>query len=759
GGVIKEYEYRFLETDASGNPFVPLGYSLTSATSDYVNTNNGSEDGYSFTFDPANNTYETAIHNTLITKDITVEKVWADQNDLWGIRPGYITLNVTGAEVSLSNQSEGITAVVSADRNTWTYTFTGLPKYAYGAVADPAHPTEISYVVTEDVDTPYADGFVLGNYYDTAYIRTGDHTRITNTGLQNDGTVLLQKIVQQRGTEDITNSAFPFEVDLIRTDGTSVPFTGVYYLYSLSEVGSLSDNDLREDAFEVASAYDRIRKETSNGIVQVKNGQIAVLMNINSRYQYKIIEKPAYFGYEVYQVENGGVPCHLNGYDANDDLIIEGATEQTKIQKDTEDGSYFGSASGQVPDIHSPAKKVIFTNRITDPNHHFMKVENTTPVVHDGSTGEALTGGKVKIYENTMVSEGAGDYVDDETPYVEKAVSVEFEPDTDNDYTFDNSITVKWWNAADDQTREAPHCVTIQNYMQKDSEGNDVLSIGGLQKSDSGELSFIEPEQDDREDTNNSGSSENRTDPDDVPTRGVPNADTNQDSVPAENDEASQAEITEEIDTESGQTVVDPHHFMEVWSPLLADDSPFKDISVKQGSVVLMLASSYRDMPAKTLVQVSFKAPEPAPAPAAPALGGGTSAPAQPGGTGAQPSSGSISWPMLPVLTALLDQNKEETEDKDEDKTDGKKKKTRDAEDSEKSDVDLNANGMSTDNDRNPSDLNTPKDSDYKIGIDFGVKTGDEAPIGALLTAFVLLMAAFAGVLFFRARSRKRQRK
>ena len=73
--------------------------------------------------------------------EIPVTKVWADNNNEAGKRPSSVTLKVTGngqtyrQEVNSNN--------IGSDNNTWTYTFTELPKYD-------SNGNEIEYTIDEE---------------------------------------------------------------------------------------------------------------------------------------------------------------------------------------------------------------------------------------------------------------------------------------------------------------------------------------------------------------------------------------------------------------------------------------------------------------------------------------------------------------------------------------------------------------------------------------------------------------------------------
>ena len=78
--------------------------------------------------------------HTAETVDVTVTKVWDDEDDKDGKRPESL-------ELTLEGLPEGVTAPepkVTKDGSKWTYTWSGLPKYSAGE--------EIAYTVTEDED-------------------------------------------------------------------------------------------------------------------------------------------------------------------------------------------------------------------------------------------------------------------------------------------------------------------------------------------------------------------------------------------------------------------------------------------------------------------------------------------------------------------------------------------------------------------------------------------------------------------------------
>lgn len=505
---IFRYEYRFIETDSAGNPFVPPCYSLVSDSSDN----------------------KTVITNTLITKTVTVTKHWDDDRDSHKIRPSEITiyLDEEGDYVRYdgnrcSNISMSVTPRKSSDGSTWTYVFEGLPKYEYGSGAA-AEPREIIYKATEDVDKTYTGGFVIKNYYATSIEESGDEISITNTALENDGVLIIGKSV---GSSDQTNYAFPLTVTFTRPDGVKVDFEGDYYLYD----AAISNEELRQDALNDDSTTERLKIKATKGVVRIPAGRVAVITGINTMYQYTITESPGNLGYSV---DN-----------------ITGADEKEVGVLDARSGGYIGIARGHIPGLDSTAVRVVFTNKLLryDTDHKYLKVENITRA-DIGSDGRGLTGGQVKVYQSNKVidssnkiGQGSYEYVDDETPYVERAMSVEFAPDQINGYSYADTLTINWWQNGEDTNEAALHRIEISGYFYTDSSGRQRPYTGKLIKDGSGN-------------------------------------------------------ITSESEFEQFETV---------WKPLLeGDDSPFKYLTVLEGSVVVTLASSADDMPLKTLVQVEF---------------------------------------------------------------------------------------------------------------------------------------------------------
>ena len=144
-----KYTFAGLDLMASG---VSIVY-----TAEEVNVPNG----YTVSYQPDAETGIYEVINTHVpeTVDVTVNKVWMDNNDQDGIRPDSVVL-----ELVADGAATGKTVTVNASGN-WSGTFTGMAKYHNG--------TLVTYAVRE-VNVP--DGYTV-SYAGT----TATNTHITDT--------------------------------------------------------------------------------------------------------------------------------------------------------------------------------------------------------------------------------------------------------------------------------------------------------------------------------------------------------------------------------------------------------------------------------------------------------------------------------------------------------------------------------------------------------------------------------------------------
>ncbi|MBR6444092.1 MAG: Cna B-type domain-containing protein [Firmicutes bacterium] len=128
-----ETEYTFTEGSLSGYKFTSA--ELTSGEGSF-NTDGQTATGTIDNYDAE--VYEVTYTNEYASVDFTVKKVWEDGNNQDGIRPGKLDLTL--------NAPEGLEVPdpkITKSGKTWTYKWSGLPKYD-------DQNQEIEYTVSED---------------------------------------------------------------------------------------------------------------------------------------------------------------------------------------------------------------------------------------------------------------------------------------------------------------------------------------------------------------------------------------------------------------------------------------------------------------------------------------------------------------------------------------------------------------------------------------------------------------------------------
>jgi len=144
-----DWEYTFTKLPLKSNG-TNITYSVeeTSQVTGYITTPSGSADtGFTIT-----NTHTPEVIN------IPVTKIWEDSNNQDGIRPETITVN-------LKNGNTKVETIVLNESNSWTHTFSNLPKKSNG--------TDINYTVEEisvegyktEVTGDKGTGYTITNTY------------------------------------------------------------------------------------------------------------------------------------------------------------------------------------------------------------------------------------------------------------------------------------------------------------------------------------------------------------------------------------------------------------------------------------------------------------------------------------------------------------------------------------------------------------------------------------------------------------------
>ena len=134
---------------------------------------------------------------TEFIKDITVEKVWDDNEDIKGRRPDSVTVQLTANGNTIYNDQE-LEKVGLSDENNWTYTFQDLPKYteqgqeiSYSVVETETNPGDLEYYENANIEVFNTDT--------TATVRVTNSYKLMDTNLDSK--------IEKTGTELVTSSS------------------------------------------------------------------------------------------------------------------------------------------------------------------------------------------------------------------------------------------------------------------------------------------------------------------------------------------------------------------------------------------------------------------------------------------------------------------------------------------------------------------------------------------------------------------------
>ena len=139
----------------------------------------------------------TKVTETEFVKDITVEKVWDDNNNIKGNRPESVTVQLTANGNTIYNNQQ-LEKVVLRETNNWTHTFQDLPKYTETG-------NEISYSA---IETETTDGDL--EYYSEPVIENFDNENKTTIRITNKYRLMntdLEANIEKTGTELVTSSS------------------------------------------------------------------------------------------------------------------------------------------------------------------------------------------------------------------------------------------------------------------------------------------------------------------------------------------------------------------------------------------------------------------------------------------------------------------------------------------------------------------------------------------------------------------------
>ena len=214
------------------------------------------------------------------TVEITVNKVWADNNNEAGRRPSSVTLKVTGNGQTYTYSVSASDA--ETDANTWTHTFTGLPKYDENG-------NVIEYIVDEEALTENSE----------FYLKTVDQEKdtVTNTFKVPGDNVKVRVTKAWQDTEE-TQGKRPASVTLQLKDGENV---------ILTEEANVENNWTVEFT---APKYDSLGKEIQYIVAEADTGNI------------------------FYKAENAEISGDMNtGFTVTNKFVVPGDKVEVSVNK------------------------------------------------------------------------------------------------------------------------------------------------------------------------------------------------------------------------------------------------------------------------------------------------------------------------------------------------------------------------------------------------------------------------------------------
>ncbi|MCD7893594.1 MAG: Cna B-type domain-containing protein [Erysipelotrichaceae bacterium] len=294
-GLPTGTKYTVTETSKSG-------YTLVSSTGTTGTIETGKTSSASF------------VNNELT--NVTVTKIWDDNDNINSTRPDTITLalytktttlNASSGEeeteytymckyVTLTKNSDGTVSAVETDvstgtttssnatvtsNNKWSYTFTGLEKYD-------SNGNEIVYVFREISDgtlsTIYAEGNTFAGNNNVLYTVSynEDSNIVTNT--LSTGNLSISKTVYDDSSSD---TSFDFSIVLTRDDNGNTTYVSGIYNYIISDSsGTVSTGTITFGSDGKIEAV----KGTAATSIQLTNGQTITIYGLPTGTIYTVTE-------------------------------------------------------------------------------------------------------------------------------------------------------------------------------------------------------------------------------------------------------------------------------------------------------------------------------------------------------------------------------------------------------------------------------------------------------------------------------------
>ncbi len=392
------------------------------------------------------------------TGELTVTKIWDDDDDRDGLRPGSVTIHLLadGTEIdeaTLGGEAEPAslwqsilnfftgTRTLAAEVNGWTATFTELPKYADGK--------EIVYTVTEDDVDGYtaavtgstADGFTVTNTHtpETVIVNV---TKIWDDAEDQDGKRPAYITVSLLADGDPALNRSGNAITTVMNDDNDWEESFIN-LYKYRDGGEEITYTIQEDTTDIAEIYTTSTEGDMTHGFTITNSYTPELFNDDGTFRVVLIWDD--------EANNDGIrPSSVHLTLTKDNTMVEGE-ELVLTAEDADENGYWIGTFENLP-----------------------KYENGEEIVY--SVNEDVYSGYT--YRITLLTD------DDGNIYVQLTnVHVSVKEDID--------IT-KVWDDADDQDGKRPDEITVRLlvngslYKEKtltaDTEGVDVTEDGKVWK-------------------------------------------------------------------------------------------------------------------------------------------------------------------------------------------------------------------------------------------------------------------------------------
>ncbi len=443
------------------------------------------------------------------TVNLTVEKVWVDNNDQDGIRPESVTVRLFGNDEEIQ-----VVELSESEDKGWTYTFENLPQYKNGK--------EINYSVKEDAVDGYEskiDGFTIINTHNPSKIRINgtktwddDNNRdnkrpfsIVVTLNRSVGEEVLDPITKQVTEND--NWSYDFgELDEYK-DGVQIVYTitenavegykTVVKNYDITNIHEIETFDISgTKTWDDNNNQDGVRPESISVILKADGEEIdKVEISEDSDWTYKFSDLEKYregkIGEEiVYTVEEVDVDLYVT--EINDYEIINHHIPETLTFTVTKNWEDYDNNDGIRPEnitvrLYGNGKE-IKTQEINADNEWTYTFEDLPRYDNGKEIEYSIKEDEVKGYVTT-VSENIEIIDDNETKVINAIITNTHEKEKTE------IVGEKIWEDFDNKFDSRPDEITIYLYKKDElyktivvsSESDWKYVIDNLDKYSNGE--------------------------------------------------------------------------------------------------------------------------------------------------------------------------------------------------------------------------------------------------------------------------------